>query len=595
MAMLDLTLLLDLGLIIIAATVLGYVAKALKQPPLIAYIAAGLLIGPYALGSLGIRFGPIPVLGVGPEQINNIIILSELGVAFLLFSIAAETNFSKMFQLRNILFAGGILQVLLSTVLVFFLTFLILPNAIQAIYIGFILAFSSTMMVVKVLSDKQEINTIHGRLMVGFLLVQDVIVILLLPLIAKISTQLSFFLLLEVFLKAFILFAIGFLFNKFILPKLISYSSKSVELFYLSSLSVCFLFIILSHLMNFSIAVGAFIGGLAISNLLFNLEIVSNIKGLRNFFATIFFVTLGMQINFSFINFSIPLFALMLFAVFILKPIIFSIITFFSGYGGRISLLVGLGLAQVSEFSFILLNQGFNGGQGPLSQEVFSSSILVIGLSMALTPYIIKYDDKISFFFRNRLRKIDFLAKFFDKHKQNLDKLSNVPLKLNKHIVLFGCGETGKGFVSTFNETQNLVVVDNDPKVIEELISKDAYAIYGSVEHLEALEKAGLTRADLLVITIPNEEASIYLTELAKQINPDIIIFARAHHNEGVIKLYEKGADLVIAPETLASTELIKNVSNYLEKGKKFKIKLRKQYLDYVKNGLRNKENNFKI
>ena len=283
MAVEGLTLLLDLGIILLAATALNFVARLFNQPSLLAYIAAGIIVGPVGLGSLGLTFAGVPI---GVTTTEEILILSELGVAFLLFSIGIESNFSKLAELGKIAVIGSVVQVALTALLVFvFNSFLGILSFEQSVYLGLIMAFSSTTIVVKILSDEHEINSLHGRLMIGFLLIQDVLVILALPLLDNLS-DFSTSLIFPLILNVVVLLAVAYLLNKYIYPRLFNFASQSDELMFLAGMSSVFIFIFLAQFMDFSIAVGAFVAGVTLSTLPYNLEVLNRIRGVRDFLAT---------------------------------------------------------------------------------------------------------------------------------------------------------------------------------------------------------------------------------------------------------------------------------------------------------------------
>ncbi|MBU0662594.1 cation:proton antiporter, partial [Candidatus Micrarchaeota archaeon] len=457
--LLDMTLLIDLGMIFVLATVLSYIARIFKQPSLIAYIAAGMILGPIGLGAMGITIGGVPI-GVSAIG-NDIKILSELGIAFLLFSVGVESNFSKLKDLGRVVLAGGILQVVITALAVFLLSMHFqLVGFAEAVYIGLIVAFSSTIIVVKLLSDSHTINTLHGRILIGILLVQDMLVILAMPLLANLDQVLSMQAFFPVLAQGVFIIALAYLLNKYAYPRIFNFATQSDDLFYHVAISSCFIFIGIAYVLNFSIAIGAFIAGLSISTLPYNLEVYNRVRGVRDLFATVFFVTLGMQITLSFAAIPLGLILVVLGAVFFLKPLILYLITLFSGFGGRVSLMVALGLAQVSEFSFILLSQGeqANVFQTP---GLYSFLLLVIAASMVITPYSMQYSTRIYSLF-NRL--FSGYAQPF-KHKalyRRIHKMESVPKGLNNHIIIVGGGTMGYSVAAALKDTHDLVVLDHD-------------------------------------------------------------------------------------------------------------------------------------
>ncbi|HZX20212.1 MAG TPA: cation:proton antiporter [archaeon] len=590
MAVEGLALLFDLGLILLAATLFNYIARALNQPALLAYIAAGIFIGPLGLGALGIDFAGVQL---GVTTTEEIILFSELGVAFLLFSIGVESNFSKMRELGKIAIIGSVIQVALTALLVFvFNHFLGLLSFEQALYLGLIVAFSSTTIVVKLLADEYEINTIHGRLMIGFLLIQDVLVILALPLLDNISNALSIDLVLPLIFKVIALLVIAFLLNRYVYPKAFHFASNSDELFFLTTMSSVFIFIFISFILDFSIAVGAFVAGVALSTLPYNLDAIHKVRGVRDFLATIFFVTLGIQITPSFVSFPIALAIVLIGIVFIFKPLIYYAITLLNGYGGRVSLMVALGLAQASEFSFIIANQG----RAILDQTpgLYSFVIVLIAGSMAITPYFMNSTSYVYNLIHKILGKAIIPFKKSKFLHSKIWALEGIPSGLKDHIVIVGGGVVGSRIASTLKDKFNLVVYDNDSQVVADNMRHGINSTYGSVNNEEIWRKLELENAKALILAVPNAKATIPFLKFAKRTNPKLAIFARARYYTDALALYKIGADLVIMPQVLAGDKFIEKVTQYFKTGKIEKPVLpEKDYLQDLEDHARRERTRF--
>lgn len=562
-AAIDLTLLVDLGMVLVFATIFSYLARVLKQPSLLAYLVAGLVLGPIGLGAMNLSIGG---LALGVKNVSEILILSELGIAFLLFSVGVESDFSKLRNFGRFVLVGGFLQVLLTALFVFlasqyfgFLAFR------EALYVGMIVAFSSTLIVVKMLSDSHEINTLHGRLLIGFLLVQDLLVILAMPMLANLGQILNLQLILPVFAQGVFLILFAFLLNKFVYPKLFGFALQSEELLYLAAVSCCFIFIGLAYALNFSIAVGAFIAGLSLSTLPSNLEVYNKIRGLRDFFATIFFVTLGMQISFAFGSIPLGLMLVILGSVFLLKPLLIYSITLLSGFGSKVSFAVAVALAQVSEFSFILLSQG-----RPVLDSVpglYSFLLLVIAASMGISPYLIHYSGAM------HSLAARFLGRFLKPFAQSphlcrrLSSMESVPKNMRSHIVIVGGGTMGFSVAAALNGSIDLVVVDHDSERVFKCIGRGINAIYGSAGNTDIMRKVNLKEAKLLILAIPDAKSTLFLIKYAKGVNPGIVVFARAHFCRDALAFYNSGADFVVMPHIIGSNTFLREVAKFLETG----------------------------
>jgi Kef-type K+ transport system membrane component KefB len=310
-------LMFEIGLIIIIATVFTYIARLLRQPLIPAYVLTGLILGPIGLGLI--------------KDIKLIESLSEIGIIFLLFIVGLEINFSKLRKVGRVSAMGGLAQVLLTFYAGFAAgKYLLGFTTLTSVYAGLIVAFSSTMVVIKLLSDKEKLDTLHGRIMIGFLLVQDVLVIFALSLLSS-AAEFSYTILLIIFVKVILILGFAALLNRYVIYHMFRFAAKSAEVLFLLSLTICFLFVLLAYILGFSIAIGAFIGGVTLANLPYHFNIIGRISPLKDFFSTIFFVSLGMQLVFASLGkLVVPLITLLA-LILILKPLIILLILSYQG------------------------------------------------------------------------------------------------------------------------------------------------------------------------------------------------------------------------------------------------------------------------
>ncbi len=576
-------LLVDLGLILFFATLLNFIAKYFNQPSILAFIIAGILIGPFGLGSLGIEINGVELGITNNEQIA---VLSELGIAFLLFYVGIDSNVSKIRELGKVAVVGTTLQVLIT------IAFVVIANALlgvlsfqQALYLGAIMSFSSTAIVVKILTDARKINTLESRLMLGFLLVQDFLAVLAISFLGSLESLeslSSFGFIFTLLLKIFSLMAIAYLLNRLLYEKMFFFASKSEELFFLLVTSLVFLFIFICYFFDLPISIGAFIAGISISSLSYTPEVLGKIRSLRDFFGTVFFVTLGIQVTPSFMSFSLELAVFVLLVLLIIKPLSYFLTGISFGYGGRTSLLVALGLAQISEFSFIVASQGKH--VLDQTQGLYSFIILVIAFSMALTPYSMKYSDKVYGLFAEHLGSLVRIVRKVKYFYRKMSSLSNVSKSYSNHIVVFGAGTIGNGIVNAFKESYEMIAIDNDPEVAGRLIKNKVNFIYGSFENPEVWERASLEKAKVIAIAAPFNAYSIPLIKKVKEKNKQCIIFARCHYFSDALALYDAGADFVIMPQVAGANLFIKKIGEYLEKGKVYEVSnYQSVFMDYLK------------
>jgi Kef-type K+ transport system membrane component KefB len=538
----------DLGLVIIISTVLAYFAKALKQPLLIAYVIAGVIIGPFGMGWI--------------TSMENISTLAQIGVAFLLFTIGLELDFKKLKSVGTASVTGAVIQMLLTFVLGYSLSIFFGLNQLMATYVGFLFAFSSTMIVAKMLVDRDEISTLHGRTMLAILLIQDVVVIILLPSLSSIHSLTSLEFIGSTIIKALGLFSIALVLNRFVFGKILDYAAKTKELLFFTAISICFVFIGLAYSISFSIAVGAFIAGISLANFPYNIEISSEIRSLRDFFSIIFFTSLGMQLNPFVIQNQFLLFTVLLLAMLLIKPVILSLTYLLMGYGGRTSSVIGLGLGQASEFSFIIAAQGLALGHFIANPGFYSLLISIVVISMLTTPYFLKYRDSFYRLF-SRIKMHSIRRTLKPRYIFNIEKFPEK--KLRKHIVVIGGGVTGKGVINyIISKKRKFIVIDSNPEVVKSLSSQGIYCIYGNICHEEVLKKSRIYHADMAVITAPDIHSSVHTVEKVKKFNPDIKFFVRAHTSEDAEALHKAGADFIVVPELVSGSELIRLMGMYL-------------------------------
>lgn len=525
----------DIGLVIIAATLVAIIIRLLKQPIILGYIVAGILIGPSIFGLI--------------KEPASIISLSELGVAFLLFIIGMELNLKRLRTFGLTASVIGAIQVAAVTVLGFLVSLLVLPP-LEAVYIGLIASFSSTMIVVKLLSDKDELDSLHGELVLGILIIQDVLAVLAISMLTTIN-NFSFPVVGMILLKGFALFSAIFLFSMFVLPRILKLIVHSQDLLFVGALTICFIFAAVAILLGYSIAIGAFMAGIALGTTNYRYEISAKVKPLRDFFLIIFFVALGTQLHFGNFFYALPVFGILLFATIVLKPLVTFFIVRAFKYGNRASFFSGIQIAQVGEFSLILAAQGVLLKQ--VSDTTFSAIASATILTFVLTAYAIKYDENIYQLFARRQKNI-----LSDKEKE----LRSVPNKLSNHIVVFGMHRMADKIIKALAaQKKPFIVVDYNPEKARELISKKMNIICSDMSNHEVYEELGIDRAKAIVSTVHNLEGNAMMIRKVREMKKDALIIVTTRSSEDAISLYKAGADYVILPEYLGGEKVV----NYME------------------------------
>lgn len=512
------------SLIIILATAFAYIARVFKQPIIPVYILVGVILG--------------PLLGLidDPAIITKI---SEIGIAFLLFVVGLELDIKKLGHVSRISIFGTTLQVVLVTAITFLISLGFGLNLIESFYMGLILAFSSTMIVIKYLFDNKELESLHGRIIIGMLLMQDIIAVLALS-IATSFGHFDFMFLLFSVLKGAGLILIGYLATNFLFPPLFSFAAKSQEMLFLVSISTCFAFSVMAQELGFSIAIGAFIGGLALAALPYNVEIVGKVHSIRDFFSILFFVSLGLELTTLSMTIVKPFIILLLLIIF-LKPFIFLIITKKFGYTRRTSFITAISLAQISEFSLIVAAQGLL--LGHLSRDLFSLTILLAIISIIISSYYMKYQNELYLLLR------DYLGVFVhNKEEQTLEYESDKA----KDVILIGYHRLGYSIFKKLKQLgHDFIVVDFNPDVVRQLIKEKIPCLYGDISDEEILDKLNLKHVKLIISTVSNIKADTLLINKAKEANSKVNVFVTAPDIDESLLLYEEGADYVILPHFL--------------------------------------------
>ncbi len=533
----------DIVIIIIFAALLANIVRFFKQPLILGYVIAGLLIGPSFFSFIK-----------NPEYLST---FSEIGIAFLLFIVGMELDFKRLKEVSNVVIITGILQSLLTMIVGFFVASLWF-DITQSIYFGLIVSFSSTMVVIKLISDKGQLDTLHGRIVLGILLIQDIIAVIVLPLLPTLN-KFSYSLLSIALLKGIGLIVFAFLMSKYVFYSVLKATAKMPELLFVTALAICFIFASFAAILGFSIAIGAFIAGVALASFPYNLEIIGRIKSLKDFFIIIFFVTLGSQLSLSDFNFNILLIIALLATVLLLKPIIIFVILKFFRYGNNTSFFSGAYLAQVSEFSLIIATLGQS--LGHITKETFTLVILISVFTITLTSYFINYDKELYRLFSN------FLIPFERYSSKELRKL---PKEISAHTILMGAHRMGLNIIKTLKQkNENFIVVDFNPEVIRKLIKMNVNCIYGDISNIDVLMHLNLKKAKMVISTVPNTMDNMFLIEMIRKEHKNCIVIVRSSSAFEALNLYKKGADFVVLPELLAGQK----ISDYLTHLKDKEIK----------------------
>jgi len=527
----------QLAMILIVAFVVSYIVRSFKQPLVVGYVIAGIVISPFIIKS-----------GTPMETID---ILSKFGIAFLLFMVGLHLNPRVIKEVGKPSVIIGIGQIAISFAAGFLVASQLLGYGLtSSIYIGIALGFSSTIIIMKLLSDKRDLDSLHGKMSIGILIVQDLVATFVLIFISSSAgASAGDFgiqnILMGVGVIVFLLF-VGY----FIMPRITRGIAKSQELLFLFAISWCFLIAALFEYLGFSIEIGALLAGVILSISPYSTEISAKVRPLRDFFLIIFFIILGFNIpteNIGNIIGNAIIFSLI---VLIGNPLIVMFLMKQFKYTKRTNFLVGTTVAQISEFSLIVLLLGASVGQ--ISSEIVHTLTLTMIITMLFSAYLIIYSKQI-------YGKIHKFLGVFEKNsaKEKKDK------KEEYDAILFGYNRIGFNILDSLKKSkQKYLVVDFNPDTINRLRKKGIPCLYGDVDDSEFLNELPLEKIKIVVSTIPDQEANELLLKFVRSVNPDAIVINRAHSIKDALELYKKGANYVLTPHFLGGeyiSEMIKD------------------------------------
>ena len=542
----DFRLIVDLVLVLAAATIGGLLASLLRQPAILGYLIGGIIVGPGGLGVI--------------KELIQVETLAQFGVAFLLFALGVEFSFAELKKVQGISLGGGGLQIVF-TILITALTMGILgwdTSPIQGIFLGAILSLSSTAVVLKCLMERNEMASPQGQIMLGILVVQDLALGLMLAVLPALN-QPEGGVIFEAVGRSLLLiglFALGAVIaGIWVIPKLLQFLAKteSKELFLLGVVALCLGIALLTEHLGFSIEMGAFVAGLMISEVEYADQTLTYVEPIRDIFAALFFVAVGMLIDPIFLWEHLELIiGLMLLIVAGKTLIIIPIVKLF-GYSWRTSIITGLGLAQIGEFSFVLASAGQ--GLGLVSRRVYLLIVGTTALTLIITPFILQFAPKL----------LDWIEEKWDLSNllENSQKITNISedLPQQNHIIVCGYGRVGRNLVQLLqSHNYAVIVIDQSEKTVQELRNNQIPYLYGNAASLHVLEAAGVDRAASMAIALPDPMSTRLCLKRSLEFSPNLDVIVIADRDKDIELLYQLGAKEVVQPEFEASLELSNHV-----------------------------------
>lgn len=519
-------LFIELSVLIAIATGVAAVMRILRQPLIIGHILTGLIVGPLLFDLI--------------HSAETLAVMAEIGVAILLFTVGLHLSPDIIRKFGRVAFVTGIGQVLFTSFIGYLFAVSLGFTPLQSFYISVALSFSSTIIIMKLIADKGELETLYAKIAIGFLLVQDLIAILLLvgiPLFSAGSLTavgIGTFVLTGAVLVGFVVAA-----SRFFVSRASRFIAQSQEFLFLFAIAWGIGVAALFKGFGFSLESGALVAGVTLAALPVRHEVSARLVPLRDFFIVMFFIFLGSQMQLADIGNILPAALSLSLLVLIGNPLILMILMGLLGYRKKTSFQMGLTVPQISEFSFILIALGVS--MGHLDQSILSLVTLTGLITIFGCTYLVRYSEAI-------YRVCAPLLGIFERKDAFEPRLG----RRGHAIVLFGCNRIGNDFLESLRKLdKHFLVVDHDPDTVAALEQKGITVEYGDAGDIDFLESLDMSKAELIISTIPDAETNLLINRSIKSRNPDAIIMVIAHRVGDALSHYEEGVDYVVLPHFL--------------------------------------------
>lgn len=537
----DQSILTDLLIIFSLSVIVVFLFHRLKLPTVVGFLLTGILAGPHGFKLI--------------KGIENVEMLSEVGIVLLLFTIGIEFSLRSMWQIRKKILYGGSLQVLLTATITAFVVYGLGLRLGEAIFIGFLFSLSSSAIVLKLLQESGEIDTQHGKISLGILIFQDVIIIpmiLITPLLAGASFNFNKAFFIDL-IQGILIIVLVIANAKWVVPKLLYQIAKTKdrELFLICTVLICLAVAWLTSSYGLSLALGAFLAGLVISESEYSHHALSSVLPFKDIFTSMFFISVGMLLDTSFFLEQPTIIISAAMALMLLKLAISSIASAFLGYTFRTNILVGFSLCQIGEFSFVLAKVGLK--YELLNQDIYQIFLSISILSMALTPLMMKYAPEVILLARKLSIDKNSESKKADKNYKNKE--------IKDHLIIVGYGLVGRN-LSKVAKTNDIpyLIVDSNPETVRLEKNKRENIFFGDATKESVLLEAGINDARVLIVSTNDLYSTNLITKLARHLNPLIHIIVRTKYFQQTDIFKKLGANEVISEEIQSSMEISKRV-----------------------------------
>jgi len=541
----------QLSLVLGIAVLIALAMKLLRQPLIIGYIITGIIVGPAVLSLV--------------QKGDALEAFAHIGVALLLFIVGLGLHPKMIRDVGGVAVITGVGQILFTSVIGWFIGLLLGYPPLVALYLAIAFTFSSTIIILRLLYHKEDQDTLYGRIAIGFLLVQDFVAMIIFMILSSTrggGDDIQLFVATVALKILIVVTGIVFLI-KFIVPLVDRFLAQSRELLFLFAIGTCFIFASLFNYLEFSQELGALVAGVILSFSPYHREIATRIQPLRDFFLITFFIVLGAGMHFSDIESAIL--PIIVFSLFILigNPLIVYIIMTRMGYAKRTSFFAGLTVAQISEFSLILLGMGVSVGHIPSS--IIGPATLVGLITIGISTYMITYNHRL---YHALERYLAWLA----PKKPPSREIVGAPRTKKIDILVLGAHRLGGGIIKVLKKMKaKYLIIDHDPQVVKYLEKSREPVLFGSADDAAFLDQLPLSHTRLIISTIPDFETNNFIIQYAKRRAPHANVICVANHSSEAKELYRAGATYVVMPPYLGRKYIVDLVKRNKLNAKKYK------------------------
>ncbi len=524
-----------------------FVLQKLKVPSVVGFLAAGVVLGPHGFGIV--------------RRVHEVELLAEVGVILLLFVIGLEISLKNLKRIRSTILGGGLSQILLTLLAATVIAYPFLGKWSASLFTGFLISLSSTAIVMKMMFDRGEMDSPHGRLSMGILIFQDLCVVpfmLLIPILS--GHQVSGSGLLWTLIKsAGILFAV-ILSARWLVPHLLHQivRTRSRELFVITIILLCLGTALLTSSLGLSLALGAFLAGLVISESEYAYQAISDILPFKDSLNGLFFISVGMLMNLRFLGDNLMIILFIVFMICLLKTATGFLSVYLLGHPARVSVQTGLHLAQIGEFSFVLAVAGKSAGL--FTENLYQFFLSAAVLTMVLTPFLLRAAPGISTWMSSKK-----LLERLDRMKRGPEK-EGFPPRREGHVIIIGFGLNGRNLAEVLKEASvPYVALEINNETVFEMKKRGEPIFYGDGTSPEILHKLGIATARMLVIAISDPASTRRIVQVARKENPRLYIIVRTRYTAEVEDLLKLGANEVIPEEFETSIEIFARVLHHYQ------------------------------